>query len=60
MRILHGTPALRAASATPWAALPALTVQTPPRRCSSGRSLTELYAPRILKEPIGWRHSSLR
>ncbi len=26
---LQGTPALLAASATPWAALPALTVQTP-------------------------------
>ena len=28
----HGTPALRAASATPWPALPALTVQTPSAR----------------------------
>ena len=26
----HGTPTIRAAKATPWAALPALTVHTPP------------------------------
>ena len=57
---LHGTPALRAASATPWAALPALTVHTPCRRCSSGSSRTALYAPRILNDPIGCRHSSFR
>ena len=31
---LHAAPALRAASATPCAALPALTVQTPPASCA--------------------------
>src|ERR1700674_1860727 len=60
MRILQGTPALRAASATPWAALPALTVQTPRRLSFSGKSRTALYAPRILKEPMGCRHSNFR
>ena len=59
-RTLQGMPAFFAASATPWAALPALTVQTPPRRCSSGRSRTALYAPRILNAPMGCRHSSFR
>src|SRR5579864_7149876 len=57
---LHGTPAFRAASATPWAALPALTVHTPRLRCSSGRRRTALYAPRILNDPIGCRHSSFK
>jgi len=55
-----GTAARRAARATPWAALPALTVQTPRRRWSSGRRRTAFQAPRILKEPMGCRFSNLR
>jgi hypothetical protein len=57
---LAGTPALRAASATPWAALPALTVQTPHAAAASGKSRIALYAPRILNDPIGCRHSNFR
>ena len=57
---LHGAPASRAASATPCAALPALTVQIP-RDSSAGVSrLTAFYAPRILNDPIGCSVSSLR
>ncbi len=57
---LHGTPALRAASATPWAALPALTVQMPFFSCSGLSRRTAFQAPRILKDPMGWSVSSLR
>ena len=57
---LHEAPAIRAASATPWAAFPALTVQTPCASCSGLRCRMALYAPRILNEPIGCSVSSLR
>ena len=50
---LQAAPARRAASATPCAAFPALTVQTPSASCSRLRWLTAFCAPRILKEPIG-------
>ena len=53
-------PALRAANATPCAALPALTVQTPSLNCAGVSCRTTLYAPRILNEPIGCSTSSLR
>ena len=56
----HGAPARRAASATPCAALPALTVQTPSASVRGGSWRTALHAPRILNEPIGWSVSSLR
>ena len=39
---LAGQPAFRAARATPWAAFPALTVQTPPARCAGVRWRTAL------------------
>ncbi len=57
---LQATPARRAASATPWAAFPALTVQTPCARSVGGRRATAFWAPLILNEPIGWSVSSLR
>src|SRR6266566_2172863 len=56
---LHGTPAARAAYATPWPALPALIVHTPRRRSASDSSATALAAPRSLYALIGWRFSSL-
>src|SRR4030095_11476276 len=56
----HGTPASFAAKATPWAALPALTVHTPSFICSRDSFLTAFHAPRILNEPIGGSDSSLR
>src|SRR6266700_6314247 len=56
---LHGTPAARAAYATPWPALPALIVHTPRRRSASDNSATALAAPRSLYALIGWRFSSL-
>ncbi len=56
----QGAPTLRAASATPCAAFPALTVQTPSFSSSGDSCLTTLYAPRILNEPIGCSTSSFR
>ncbi len=44
----HGTPACRAAQATPWPALPALMVHTPRRRSASDSMATALAAPRSL------------
>ena len=57
---VQGTPRSRAPQATPWAMLPALAVTTPFASASGGASAIALSAPRILKEPIGCRHSSLR
>ena len=45
---VHGTPAARAAYATPWPAFPALIVQTPHLRSASGNIATALAAPRNL------------
>src|SRR5512134_2840134 len=56
----HDVPTRLAASATPCAAFPALTVQTPPARSAGVSRRTALYAPRILKDPTGWNVSSLR
>src|SRR6267142_5012671 len=56
---VQGTPAARAAYATPWPALPALIVQTPRRRSASDNSATALAAPRSLYALIGCRFSSL-
>src|SRR6266516_4674579 len=56
---VHGTPAARAAYATPWPAFPALIVQTPRRRSASDKSATALAAPRSLYALIGCRFSSL-
>src|SRR5262245_29041543 len=55
---VQGTPRRRAARAAPWAMLPALAVQR--AGGTFGRERTAFHAPRILKEPIGWRHSSFR
>ena len=52
-------PSSRAIQATPCAMLPALVVQTPFAHCSGVAWRIALDAPRILNEPIGWRHSSL-
>src|SRR2546426_6323567 len=51
---LHGTPAARAAYATPLPALPALVVQTPGPRPASDKSATAVAAPRALDSLIGW------
>ena len=56
----HGTPATRAASATPCAALPALTVQTPSCSVARGAWRITFQAPRILNEPTGCSVSSFR
>ena len=53
-------PIFFAASATPCAALPALTVQTPSFSCSGVSWRIVFCAPRILNEPIGWSVSSFR
>src|ERR1700680_2720891 len=56
---VQGTPALRAAYATPCPAFPALIVQTPRFRASSESAATALAAPRSLYALMGWRFSSL-
>jgi hypothetical protein len=56
----HGAPASRAANATPCAALPALTVHTPPASVSGGKARTAFHAPRILNDPIGCSASSFK
>jgi hypothetical protein len=38
---------------------PALVVQTPARHSAGSAWRIAFVAPRSLKEPIGWRHSSL-
>src|SRR5579864_2313171 len=53
-------PTCRAAYATPCAALPALTVHTPPASSSAVNWRIALYAPRILKDPIGCNTSSFK
>ncbi len=57
---VHGMPRSRAPQATPCAMLPALAVTTPFASAPAGASAIALSAPRILNEPIGCRHSSLR
>ncbi len=56
---VQGMPRLRAHQATPCAMLPADAVRTPRASCCGGRAAIALAAPRILKEPMGWRFSSL-
>src|SRR5512139_1074823 len=53
-----GMPASQAARATPRAWFPALAATTPGVSDGS-RESTLLAAPRILKEPVFWRFSSL-
>ena len=57
---VQGTPASRAAHATPCAMFPALAVTTPSRSSSGDVCRIAFVAPRILNEPIGCRFSSLR
>jgi hypothetical protein len=57
---VHGRPLCLANQATAWAMLPALAVHTPLASCSSDSDPISEPAPRILKEPIGCRTSSLR
>src|SRR5437588_2580581 len=59
MTIVAGTPATWAATATPWAWLPADAAITPLARVSSDRGSTRLRAPRILYEPVRCRFSYL-
>src|SRR5439155_22675176 len=56
---VQGTPAFRAAYATPCPALPALIVHTPRLRSDSDNIATALAAPRNLYALIGCRFSSL-
>src|SRR5687768_1664030 len=56
---VQGIPRLRAHQATPCAMLPADAVRTPRASCDAGIAAIALAAPRILKEPIGCRFSSL-
>src|SRR5688572_5109021 len=60
MMIVHGTPSRRAFHATPCAMLPALAVTTPRSTVAGDAAAIALLAPRILNDPIGWRHSSFR
>ena len=55
MNTVHGEPDHAAASATPWAWLPAdaATTARPPSWEST------LVAPLILNDPVRWRHSAL-
>jgi len=53
-------PALRAAKATPCAALPALTVHTPAARAKRGVCRITFHAPRILNDPVSCRLSHLK
>src|SRR3954454_13708690 len=52
-------PSIWAASATPWAWLPALAATTPAAFSSADRRDIRKYAPRILNEPVRWRFSAL-
>ncbi len=49
-----------AASATPWAWLPALAATTPAARSSAVSRAILVYAPRILNDPVRCRFSHLR
>ena len=57
MNTVAGIPTIRAASATPWAWLPALAATTPRARSASPSRAMRVYAPRILNEPVRWRFS---
>src|SRR5262245_56518745 len=57
---VQGMPSLRAFHATPWAILPALAVHTPRASAAGSASASALPAPRILKDPMGCRHSSFK
>ena len=58
--IVACVPSFCAASATPWAWLPALAQITPRASCSGVRWAILLYAPRSLKEKTGCLSSRLR
>ncbi len=60
MKTVERTPSSEAASATPWAWLPALAATTPPARCTGERPAIRTYAPRSLNEPVRWRFSHFR
>src|SRR5690349_17298568 len=53
-------PSIWAASATPWAWLPAEAATTPAARSSAESRDIRRYAPRILNDPVRWRFSHLR
>ena len=58
--MVESTPIRVAASATPWAWLPADAVTTP-ASCSASESVAiRLVAPRILNYPVRWNVSSFR
>src|SRR3954463_3757676 len=59
MNTVARAPSSRAASATPWAWLPALAATTPRARSASLRRAIRVYAPRILNEPVRCRFSHL-
>ena len=57
---LHRAPALRAASATPWAALPALTVQTPSAQLAAGSRRDGVIGAADLERPDRLQHLELQ
>src|SRR5258705_10117506 len=57
---VQGIPIARAPHATPCAMFPALAVYTPRKSRLGSAERMAFVAPRSLKEPMGWRHSSLR
>ncbi len=60
MKTVARTPSNEAASATPWAWLPALAATTPAARSPSDSPAIRTYAPRSLKDPVRWRFSHLK
>src|SRR4051812_23684081 len=59
MKTVALMPSTCAASATPWAWLPADAATTPCRRSWSESREIRTYAPRALNEPVRWRFSHL-
>ena len=59
MNTVAAVPSRLAASATPWAWLPALAATTPRARSASVMRAIRTYAPRTLYDPARWRFSHL-
>ena len=57
MKTVELMPSVEAASATPWAWLPADAATTPLARSSADRREMRTKAPRDLNEPVRWRFS---
>ena len=59
MKTVELVPSSDAASATPWALLPALAATTPRSRSAGLSPAIRTYAPRSLNDPVRWRFSHL-